>query len=63
MHNTILRSPNMKNTTNQDNTQADTRKVCELKAGLIDKKRNLEQLIDRCTKCRERHQSFFGSEL
>jgi len=53
----------MKNTTNQDNTQADTRKVCELKAGLIDKKRNLEQLIDRCTKCRERHQSFFGSKL
>lgn len=31
-------------------------------AGSIDKKRNLEQLIERCTKCRERHKSFFGSE-
>ena len=63
MHNTILRSPNMKNTTNQDNTQTDTKEVYLRKAGLIDKQRNLEQLIDRCTKCRERHQSFFGSEL
>ena len=49
--------------TNKDNTTTETKDLCELKAGLIDKKRNLEQLIDRCAKCRERHQSFFGSEL
>ena len=45
------------------NSELDVKWKRAKKAGLIDKKRHLEQLIDRCAKCRERHQSFFGSEL
>jgi len=44
------------------NSEFDVKWKLAKKAGSIDKKRNLEQLVDRCTKCRERHRNFFGSE-
>jgi len=41
------------------NSELDVKWKLTEKAGSIDKKRNLLELIDRCAKCRERHRTFF----
>jgi len=44
----------------QHNSELDARWKRSKKAGAVDKKRSLEQLIDRCTTCRERYRNFEG---
>ena len=42
------------------NSELDLKWKLSKKSGSIDKESNIKQLIDRCTKCRERHRTLFG---
>jgi hypothetical protein len=43
------------------NSELDVKWKIANKAGSIDKEKNLEQLINRCTKCKERFFNLFGA--